>query len=273
MARSENGKAVFLIYKEGLTNNDSLKSAGLAGIRLPVAPLDTISIEQGINLNNSTVPVSGSVVFGGGPGLATVNFNSLLPIHSDEPWAHSNNAQYPYQDPTWYDTFLRSLASNNVIFRLVVSEPSGGGTGYLSAGIGDNRLVFDLPAMISSYSVTDEEGDCLWYSITFTEYKVLSYTTVTKDSGPIFYTVDKFNTLEEIANYYRQFGVKWKNLLRLNRNLKQPIKKKGQKPKKVKNQKDPIKRGTKVRLRKDNGVIDSIDEFDVARPDPANDNG
>lgn len=264
MARAENGKAVFLIYKEGLTNNDSLKSAGLAGIRLPVAPLDTISIEQGINLNNSVVPLKGSVVFGGGPGLATVDFNSLLPIHQNESWAHLANAQYPYQDPTWYDGFMRKLASENVIFRLVVSEPVGAGAGYLNSGIGDNRLVFDSSAMVSAYNVTDEEGDCLYYSITFTEYKELTFTSVRKDIGPEFYTISKYNTLESVANYYRPFGVTWKNLLRLNRNMKQPVTKKRQKPKKVTNQKQKIKKGTKIRLRTSTGVIDSIDDFNVA---------
>jgi hypothetical protein len=88
---------------------------------------------------------------------------------------------------------------------------------------------------------------------------------VRRDIGPEFYTVDVYKTLEQIANGYRMFDVRWQNLLRLNKNLKQPVKKKGQKPKKVTNQKQVIKKGTKLRLRTKTGAIDAIDDFDIGK--------
>lgn len=276
MASGENGKAVFLLYLEGLTKNETLKSAGLAGVRLPVAPLDTINITQDININSQVLPLSGSVVFGGGPGLLNVSYDSLLPIENTPRWAHTPNGQYPWRDVNWYATLLRTLGSTNDIFRLVVSEPAGGGAGYLEGGIGDNRLAVDMKAMISSFSITDEEGDCLWYTIEFTEYRVLTYSTVARELGPLTYKVDKYKTLEQIANGYRQFDVRWQNLLKLNKNLKQPLtkadKKKGKKPKKVTDQKQTIKRGTVVRLRTKTGVIDAIDDFDIGKENDQTDN-
>lgn len=265
MASGENGKAVFLLASEGLTKNETLKSAGLTGIRLPVAPLDVLNIDQEININNQVLPLSGSVAFGGGPGLLKVSFDSLLPMENTPRWAHMPNGQYPWRDVNWYTKLLRDLSMANDVFRLVVSEPAGGAGGYLEGGIGDNRLAVDTKAMISSFSITDEEGDCLWYTIEFTEYKVLTYSTVRRDIGPEFYTVDVYKTLEQIANGYRMFDVRWQNLLRLNKNLKQPVKKKGQKPKKVTNQKQVIKKGTKLRLRTKTGAIDAIDDFDIGK--------
>jgi hypothetical protein len=267
LARSENGKAVFLIEIAGITKNDTLKSAGPAGIRLPVAPLDSIAIDQGINLNNNQLPLTGSVVFGGGPGLATVNFDSLFPLEEYPVWAHRPTAQQPARDMSWYDNLLRSLASNNTVFRLIISEPTG--SGYYEGGVEANRLVFDRPAMVSSYSVTDEEGDCLWYSVGFTEYKRVSFTTVKRALGPETYKVNqtKYNTALEISNLYRVWDVRWQNILALNPKMKQPAAP-GKKAQPVINQNQPIAMGTIVRLRKATGNIDAIDDFRLTNTTP-----
>lgn len=260
MGNQQTGKAVYIISKEGSTVDEGLQGRGMAGLRLPVAPLDQISVDQGVNLNNSVVALSGSVVFGGGPGLATLSFNSLLPIEVGLPFAHQNTSQYPWIDATTYSDTLKRLASNNVIFRLIVAEADAGGG--VVGSLGENRLVWDSPAMISSYSLTDEEGDCLWYQIAFTEYRELKFTQVQRDIGKQFYTSVKNDTLESIARDHRQYGVNWKNLLNLNPKLKQPVVKKGVKPKKVTTQKHRIKVGSKIRMRRPNGVIDSVDTFE-----------
>lgn len=254
MARAEKGKAVFLIARGDLTNDQTLVNAGLSGVRLPVAPLDTISVQQGTNVNNNNVPASGSVVFGGGPGLITINFDSLLPLEANPVYGHDPTAQHPYRDPNWYDSLLKRLASQNTIFRLVVSEPSIGGS--YSNDASANRLVYDHLAMITQYSVNDEEGDCLWYSVSFTEYRELAFSMVRRDIGPYTYVVNRkdLQTPARIARNYKRFGVTYQTILRLNKNMKQPHAK-GKKPKKVTNQNQRIKMGTKIKLRTSDGAL------------------
>lgn len=269
MARAEKGKAVFLIARGDITNDQSLIGAGLAGIRLPVAPLDSISVQQGTNVNNSNVPASGSVVFGGGPGLISITFNSLLPLETNPVYGHDPTEQYPYRDPSWYDNFLKRLANQNTVFRLVVAEPAVGGSYANDASA--NRLVYDHLAMISNYSVNDEEGDCLWYTISFTEYRELAFEMVQRDIGPYTYVVNRkdLQTPAKIARYYKRYGVTYQTILRLNKNMKQPHAK-GKKPKKVTNQNQRIKMGTKIKLRTKDGALfspiteaDSVDNLDT----------
>lgn len=266
MARAEKGKAVFLLARNDITNDQTLINAGLSGIRLPVAPLDTINVQQGTNVNNNNVPASGSVVFGGGPGLITISFDSLLPLEANPVYGHTATAQHPYQDPNWYDALLKRLASQNTIFRLVVSEPTAVGSYTNDASA--NRLVYDHLTMITQYSVNDEEGDCLWYSIAFSEYRELAFSLVRRDIGPYTYVVNRkdLQTPARIARYYKRYGVTYQTILRLNKNMKQPHKK-GKKPKKVTNQNQRIKMGTKIKLRAQDGSLfspisgaDNLDE-------------
>jgi len=226
----------------------------LSGIRLPVAPLDTISVQQSTNVNSNTVPASGSVVYGGGPGLMVISFNSLLPLEANPVYGHSPTGQYPYKDPNWYDGLLKRLANQNTVFRLVVSDPIVGGSYTNDASA--NRLVYDHLAMITQYSVTDEEGDCLWYSIAFSEYRELAFNLVRRDIGPYTYVVNRkdLQTPARIARYYKRYGVTYQTILRLNKNMKQPHKK-GKKPKKVTNQNQRIKMGTKIKLRAQDGSL------------------
>jgi hypothetical protein len=249
---ADRGKAVYLIANADHTRNAFLQSLGQSGLRLPVAPLDAVTVTQNVNINSNVLPTAGSVVFGGGPGLATVSFDSFLPLEPNEPYAHLSTSQYGYRSPAEFDAQLRDIASNNVVFDLVISDSEGVSSAAYSYIEPDARVIFHKLAMIDSYMVTDEEGGALWYSISFTEYRPLFAKKVSatqKDIGPEFYVVTKLKTLEQIARRYTAFNVTVKQLIALNRKPGLPLAGGGKKDK-VTNGKQTIKAGTKVRLRK-----------------------
>lgn len=249
---ADRGKAVYLIANSNHTRHAFLQSLGQSGLRLPVAPLDSVTVTQNVNINSNVLPLSGSVVFGGGPGLATVSFDSFFPLEPDEIYAHLTTSQYGYRSPSEYDAQLRDIASNNVVFDLVISDSEGSSSSAYSYVEPDARVIYHKLSMIDSYSVSDEEGGSLWYSISFTEYRPLFAKKVSatqKDIGPEFYKVDRLKTLEEIARYYRAYNVTVKQLIALNRKPGLP-RATGSKKDKVINGKQVIKKGTKVRLRK-----------------------
>lgn len=248
---ADRGKAVYLVANASLTRNDFLQGLGGAGLRLPVAPLDNIIVTQNVNVNTNVLPLAGSVVFGGGPGLKSVAFSGLFPLDRFEPYAHPETSQYGYQSPNWYDEKLQGLAASNTIFDLVISDAEGAGSTAYTYLEPDARVVYHSLAMIDSYSVTDEEGGTLWYSISFTQYRPLSSKIVTvtsKNWGPEFYTVDALKTLEAIAKRYAPYGTTVKKLIYLNRKPGLPRADGGKKDK-IQNGKQKIKKGTKVRLR------------------------
>lgn len=249
---ADRGKAVYLIANSEHTRHAFLQSLGQSGLRLPVAPLDNVTVTQNVNLNTNVLPLSGSVVFGGGPGLSNVSFSSFLPLEPNEIYAHLTTSQYGYRSPSEYDAQLRDIASNNVVFDLIVSDAEGSSSAAYSYIEPDARVIYHKLSMIDSYSVSDEEGGSLWYTISFTEYRPLYAKKVSvtqKDIGPEFYVVSKLKTLEQIAGRYRAFNVTVKQLIALNRKPGLP-RAGGTKKDKVTNGKQTIKAGTKVRLRK-----------------------
>lgn len=167
------GKAVYLIHNDRVSRDGNpLQKYGIQGVRLPVAPLDSLVRSESININTNVLPQKGSVVFGAGPSLTKVTVNTILPLHNAESWAHPLFGSF-YQDftPREWDKLLTTLAEGNIVFDLVIAEPNNNGGAYF-LGTEDN-FVHNF-AMIEAYDVEEMDGADMYCNIQFTQYRQVS---------------------------------------------------------------------------------------------------
>jgi hypothetical protein len=203
-------------------SGNPLEKYGIQGVRLPVAPLDSLVRSESINVNTSILPQKGSVVFGAGPSLTKVTVNTVFPLHSAESWAHPLFGSF-YQDftPREWDKLLTQLAEQNIVFDLVIAEPNNGGGAYF-LGTEDN-FVHNL-AMIESYDVEEFDGADMYCNIQFTQYRQVSAKRFMEDDGskgdriPKTVKIAKGKDIKFWANKYLGSADKWREIWKLKTN-------------------------------------------------------
>lgn len=176
---ADTGASIFLFHKEGVSLPDNvIKTKYPAGVCLPVAPMDSLSIAENVIINSEILPRRGAVTFGGGRGAKQISLNTIFPMEAANNFAHGHaqSIWFPYQ----YDELLRSIAQTNCVVDLVI------GNAATPAAAIDNSLFFKGSVFIQSYNSDRLEGDDIYVAIEFIEWQEVAVKKVRLqgNSGP-----------------------------------------------------------------------------------------
>jgi len=224
------GASIFLIREPGVSvEGNALESFGPGGLRLPVAPLSDVNINENIVVNDDTLPRLGSVVFGGGQGATSIQVATEFPLEQN------SYVQFAgIGSPSDYNNIIKRLAKDNTIFRLLIAHSEN------TNRLHDDFLIFDDVVMIQSFSRVHGDGLDIgvnldfvkWQPVTIRKYEQRGYNGPWKDrkkgdsgrSGakprPPWEKLSKTNTLDKVATKYYDSAKAWRWILSHKHNRK-----------------------------------------------------
>lgn len=176
---ADTGASIYLFHIEGVSLPDNIiKTKYPAGVCLPVAPMDQLSIAENVIVNSEVLPRRGAVVFGGGRGAKQISLNTVFPMEAVSNYVHGHvqGVLYPHQ----YDELLRTISQTNCVVELIIADSA------TPRAVIDTALFFQGPVFIQAYNTSRAEGDDIYATLEFIEWQEVKVKKVRLkgNSGP-----------------------------------------------------------------------------------------